>query len=506
MAAGPAQGRFDDPRLAESLRVGDVIALSEVYDAYAPLLFDYCHGLLRDRVEAAGALRNVMVSAREHVGGLRTPERLRGWLYALARKESLRRRDSPSRHVGQEAAEVDDGELSEEQFKRREERRMLALSALAALSGRQREAIDLAARHELDAVDLAGVFGESAEEMAVLLGEAEATLEAAVRAALVARNHWEDCPSLSALTESWPLSRQSARSVMRHVAGCPTCGERDTPRLPADRLLAVLPVAALPADLRLDVLGAATDPERADNRRAVAAWAEPFDERGWPLPYQPAASRARERESPRRRGPVLAALAAAVAAVVLIGGSVAAFTGGDSDSPGGASALPSGGSSSSSSSGGDPSQPAGAPSVKASATVGSASPSPAGSSASPSASASPSKSPTQAATATPSRTRAPASRSPEPDRPRTPQQGRLAITGCDMDRDEACTVTIRAVGGPVDWAVTGTSGELSASGSGHLEAGDKAEVRVSRTNGWCWSEKTGSVSFSPSATASVTYC
>ncbi|MEU6039200.1 sigma-70 family RNA polymerase sigma factor [Actinomadura sp. NPDC047616] len=500
MAAGPEQGRFDDPRLAESLRVGDVIALSEVYDTYAPFLYDYCHGLLRDRVEAAGALRNVMVAAREHVGGLQTPERLRGWLYALARKESLRRRDSPTRHVGQEAAEVDDGELSEEQFARREERRMLALSALAALSGRQREAIDLAARHELDAVDLAGVFGESAEETAVLLGEAEATLEAAVRAALVARNHWEDCPSLSALTETWPLSKQAARSVMRHVSSCPTCGERNTPRLPADRLLAVLPIAALPADLRLDVLGAATDPERADNRRAIAAWAEPFDEWGWPLPYQPVVSRARERESSRRKGPVVAAVAAVVAAVVLIGGSVAAFTGGESGSPDAASALPSGGSSSPA--GGDPSQSPGDPSAEPSASATSASPSPTRSSRSPSPSKSPSKSPS----ASPSRTRTPSSRPTQPEHPRPPQPGRLAASGCDMDREDACTVTVTAVGGPVNWAVTGTSGELSASGSGRLDTGESARVRVSRTNGWCWGEETGSVSFSPHASASVSYC
>ncbi|MFD0854211.1 hypothetical protein ACFQ07_18380, partial [Actinomadura adrarensis] len=61
MSAAPGPGQFDDPRLAEALRDGDVIALTEVYDTYAPFLYDYCHGLLRDRIEAAGALRNTMI-------------------------------------------------------------------------------------------------------------------------------------------------------------------------------------------------------------------------------------------------------------------------------------------------------------------------------------------------------------------------------------------------------------------------------------------------------------
>lgn len=497
MAAWPEPGRFADPRLAESLRVGDVIALSEVYDTYAPLLYDYCHGLLRDRVEAAGALRNVMIAAREHIAGLAHPERLRGWLYALARKESLRRRDNPSRHVGQQAPEVDDGELTEEQYARREERRMLALSALAALTGRQREAIDLVARHELDSVDLAGVFGISAEEADVLLAEADAALESALHAALVARNHWEDCPSLSALTETWPLSPQAARSVMRHVSNCPTCGERDTPRLPADRLLAVLPVAALPGELRLDVLSAVTDPERADNRRAIAAWAEPFDEWGWPLPYRPGTSRARERENSRRKGPVVAAVAAGIAAVVLIGGSVAAFTGGSDGSNEPAAASPSGGATSSS--GEDPSQSPTDPSVEPSAPATSVSPSPTTTSPSPSKSPSKSPSPTRTATSSPQPTS-------EPEPPQPPRPGTLSVSGCSMGVSESCVVTITAVGGPVQWSVTGTSGALSAHGSGTLQAGESAGVRVSRTNGLCFGRRTGSVSFSPNGTARVSYC
>ncbi|MFB4299262.1 RNA polymerase sigma factor [Actinomadura sp. NTSP31] len=492
MAGEPGSAHNDDLRLAESLRAGDVIALTEVYDAYAPFIYDYCHGLLRDRVEAAGALRNCVIAAREHAGRLAEPDRLRGWLYAIARKECMRRRDSPNRHVGQEAPEAED-DLSAEQLARREERRLLAHSALTALSGRQREAIDLSIRHELDEVDLAGIFGIPLEETLGLVERSRLDLDAAIRASLIAQNHWKDCPSVAALTESWPLAPQTATSLVRHVASCPVCTELRTPPLPADRLLSVLPIAAIPADLRLDVLTAATAEDRAGNRRAIAAWTEPFDEYGWPLPYEPTPARAKDRGTGgRRRGPLIGAVAAAVAAIVVLAGAFAAF-GGESE-PGAAGTPPA--AAGSSGDPGDPSAPAEPTPTDPSPSVSATSPSP---SKSPSESPSPSKSPSKTPT-----TRPPSQ--PVTHAPPPPKAGHLAVSGCSMGNDDSCAVTVRAVGGPVNWRVTGTSGGVSAHGSGHLAAGQTATVSASRPDEWCWSSKSGSVSFAPGGSASVRYC
>ncbi|QKW38369.1 sigma-70 family RNA polymerase sigma factor [Actinomadura sp. NAK00032] len=492
MAGEPGPGRSDESRLADSLRAGDVIALTEVYDTYAPFLFDYCHGLLRDRVEAAGALRNTVIAAREHVGRLTEPDRLRGWLYAIARKECMRRRDSPNRHIGQEAPEAED-ELTQEQLARREERRLLAHSALAALNGRQREAIDLSVRHELDEVDLCGVFGIPLEETLALVEKAREDLGAALHAALVAQNHWKSCPSLAALTESWPLTPQTAGSLVRHVGSCPVCGEQETPPLPPDRLLSVLPIAAIPADLRLDVLTAATAADRADNRRAIAAWTEPFDEYGWPLPYQPAAPRGRDR-SPRRRGPALAAVAVSVGLVVMCVGAWSWLHDGEGSSNASANgpAVP-----------GDSSSPGDSQVPEPSPTE----PSPTSASPSPTESKSPSKSPSPSET--PSKT--PSTKPPAPPTsraPRPPRPGSLSVDGCRIrSGGETCTVRVTAVGGAVDWSVTGTSGEIKAGGGGHLSAGESASVTVEKTAVICWGRKTGSVSFSPGGvSASVQYC
>ncbi|MGK5558778.1 hypothetical protein ACSNOI_44970 [Actinomadura kijaniata] len=58
----------------------------------------------------------------------------------------------------------------------------------------------------------------------------------------------------------------------------------------------------------------------------------------------------------------------------------------------------------------------------------------------------------------------------------------------------------------MSWRVTGTSGRLRAYGSGRLAAGESAQVRVERTNDFCWGRRTGSVSFSPGGSAPVSYC
>jgi hypothetical protein len=56
----------------------------------------------------------------------------------------------------------------------------------------------------------------------------------------------------------------------------------------------------------------------------------------------------------------------------------------------------------------------------------------------------------------------------------------------------------------VKWSVTGSSGALSASGSGNLSAGQSTEVIV-RRQGFCIGQGSDSVSFSPNGVANVTW-
>jgi RNA polymerase sigma factor (sigma-70 family) len=489
VAGWPGISDVDDRRLAEALRRGDAGALTEVYDAYAPQLYEYCHGLLRDQAEAAGALRDSLIAAQEHISKLREPERFRSWLYAIVRSACLRRRDDPERpSTRQEAPEVEELTLSEQDRAKLEEQRLLAHSALAGLSGKQREAVDLSVRHELDAEDIAGIFAITTPQATKLLGDARADLTKALAAAIIARTGAEDCPSVAALVDGWPLSPEVCRKLVRHVEACPTCGERRSRRVSMNRLLQVLPVAALPTDLRLDIITVATAPDRNETRMTIARRAEPFDSRGWPTPPE----QARPVTPVRRSSPVRLwpALTAAACVLLIIGGIMLFLPGSGSkksSNDGEAQAAVPGDSVSAEPSG-DPSDlPLPTAPTTPSKTV----------SASPSPSSSKSPSPTPSTSN--------GSRPPSRPRPQTP--GHLAVSGCRMSSgNRSCTITVTASGGPVTWRVTGTSSSVSASGGGTLAAGQSTGVRVTRDScGLLQSGGNGSVSFSPNGSAGVSW-
>lgn len=94
-------------RLIASPVDGGTTSLPALYDTYADRLYTYCYSLLSDPDLAADALSDCLVVAGERTSQLRKPERLRCWLYALARNECVRRRAD-----AEEFAEVDE-ELTE---------------------------------------------------------------------------------------------------------------------------------------------------------------------------------------------------------------------------------------------------------------------------------------------------------------------------------------------------------------------------------------------------------
>jgi RNA polymerase sigma factor (sigma-70 family) len=494
VASWPTTDRVDDQRLALSLRGGDADAVTQLYDSYAPGLYEYCHTLLRDQLTAAYAVHDSLVAAVEHIARLREPERLRGWLYALARAECGRLREDPDRPVDHhEAPEVEDSHLDKAARAQREDTRQLVHSALAGLTGRQREALDLTVRHELTTEELASVFGVSTRQAAELARQARSHLGKTVAAALTARTLKDDCPSLAALTDEWPLSPEACSRLVGHIESCPICGEHRPREVSINRLLQVLPIAAAPEDLRIQVLTTATAPEHHEDRIALAAHAEPLNESGWP--FDPETEEAeRKNRTPVRFWPVVAAAAAVVVIIGAVMWLVPSGAAQKKEQPGNvAGALPS--------------QPAGPPSDMPpleSNLPEAPSPTPTNTTT-PTPTPSPSVTPSAASTSTTRPAHRPTSRPPVAPPP--PANGSLSVSGCRMGSGRrSCTITITAVGGTVNWQVTGTSGTgLRASGSGTLAAGQSAGVTVSRDGGICIGQGSGSVSFSPNGTASVSY-
>src|ERR1700730_13345490 len=89
--------RMSDGEVAATVVAGDPAGLAAAYDKYAGDLFGYCQSMLRDPNDAADAVQDTFVIAASKLAGLRNPERLRAWLFAVARNECLHR--LKSRHA-----------------------------------------------------------------------------------------------------------------------------------------------------------------------------------------------------------------------------------------------------------------------------------------------------------------------------------------------------------------------------------------------------------------------
>ncbi|HJU03103.1 MAG TPA: sigma-70 family RNA polymerase sigma factor, partial [Actinomycetes bacterium] len=247
----------DDAELVRAATGGDRGAFAAIYDRYADRLHDFCWGLLRDRDEAADATQDAFLVAAERLGQLRDPERLRPWLYAVARSQALRRIRARSREAPEEEmTDHPDPATGPEQAAERSDLRQLVWDAAAGLSNRDRALLDLHLRHGLEGAELAQAMGIEPGHAYVLLSRLRDQVERALGAFLVARLGRASCPELSTMLSAWdgrfsPLVR---KRVARHVDGCEIC-EPARRRLASPlALLAAVPPMPAPAYLRTRVL------------------------------------------------------------------------------------------------------------------------------------------------------------------------------------------------------------------------------------------------------------
>ncbi|MDQ1645494.1 MAG: hypothetical protein QOJ50_1678 [Cryptosporangiaceae bacterium] len=307
---------MEERAIVEALCQRDPAGLAAAYDQYAPRLFDYCAGLLHDRDAAGDAVHDALLAAAAKAHQLRDPDRLRAWLYAIARNECLRQLTRGNRLAPLEkAGDVADENVNVERGVAAEQAQALVRDALGGLNERDREVLDLALRHELSGAELAGALGVSANHAHALLSRAKDQLERSVGALLTARAGQDDCAELAGILASWdgeftPLVR---KRVSRHVDKCGVCGIRKAHEVRAEALFAALPFLVVPALLRRRVLESNEDLEKVSYQGRIA---EPFDKSGFPVPL------GKRRSRPR----LLAWLsAAAVLALLFSWGAVAAL-------------------------------------------------------------------------------------------------------------------------------------------------------------------------------------
>ncbi|WP_326555004.1 sigma-70 family RNA polymerase sigma factor [Micromonospora sp. NBC_01813] len=311
---------MDDRAVVAALVAGDPRGLDGAYRAYADRLYTYCRFLLRDADAAADAVHDTFILAGQRAAQLRDPDRLRPWLYAIARNECLRvmrgrLRQLPLDEAGQLAAPAVDpvSGLGAEQV------RELIWAAAAGLNPGDRQVFELSIRHELSAAEVGAVLGVSDSHAHARLSRVRAQLERSIGALLVARTGAADCADLAGLLHGWDgtLTVLLRKRVSRHIESCSICAERRRQQVSPAALFsayATLPLLAVPPELWPRLVSTSTDAGQAAARGRIDRRAGRFDPvTGFPRPAD------------RRRGRALAAgLAAAVALVLLLGAAVLA--------------------------------------------------------------------------------------------------------------------------------------------------------------------------------------
>lgn len=301
------------------------------YDPYLDGLFTYCLSVLCDHGAATAALGDVLALAeRRGTRGPQTPDDRRAWLYALARWSCLRRLTEArrSRQAGhaagrdrgprtqQEAADrraaaAVAGPVSQEtEEQRRRELARLAWPEAAGTTPEQREALELAVRHQLGAGEVAAVLGMNPAAARELLASAACEVER-TRAAL-AVVETGTCPSVARLTgdHRLVLSATLRRELVRHVDDCPRC------RRTAERAAPGTWPGTSVTPAALAVLEAPRPALRAAMAHVPRArgWAPRFDRRGFPMDPKDHAAR---RDRLRARAVTTTVVATVIAAPVL---------------------------------------------------------------------------------------------------------------------------------------------------------------------------------------------
>jgi RNA polymerase sigma factor (sigma-70 family) len=275
---------LDDASLARAAAAGDRPAFAEIYDRYADRLHDFCIGMLRDREAAADCVQDVFVTAATKLVQLREPDRLRSWLYAIARSEALARiRARKREQLSEELPEMPSGEADMATLAARTELADLIKDASGGLSDRDRVVLELAYRQGLDGPELADALGVTPKNANTLVERLRDTIARSLGALLLCRRAKADpgrCPELAAMLDQWdgeftPLIR---KRVARHIDGCEVC-EDDRARMvsPAALLGASPVVIPAPAWLREQTLDRAV----ADVPEYGTKVSGPEDDESW---------------------------------------------------------------------------------------------------------------------------------------------------------------------------------------------------------------------------------
>jgi RNA polymerase sigma factor (sigma-70 family) len=488
-----------DSEVVAAVVAGDPEGLAAAYDRYAAPLYTYCKSMLREPADAADAVQDTFVIAASRLAGLRDRDRLRPWLYAVARNECRRRiRARATTSALEEAPEMSDEHADVSTDAEREELRVLLRAAVRGMNPSEQEVIELQLRQGLDGTEVADVMGISRNHAHALISRARTQLEICLGVLLVARTGRRACAALDTLLEGWDgqLTALLRKRLNRHVERCPVCSEQRRSALRPAMLLGLAPLAALPAGLaappglREQVLRLASSdgPDAIAHRASVAARTSQFSQQGFPKPLDPPKSHWWQ-----TRNAHVAAVAAAAVAVIAVTSAVLGSSGGPHSVTAGGTApgaisggLPPGSASGPAPSPGPGTSPGTGPGTGPGPGPGAGGPTAPGPPLTSPPGTTPGPVPSSGHPTSPGPTSpAPTSGKPTSPAPTTPPApGTLSVSPATvvLSTIGGTDLTISAAGGPVSWSISEPSsliGALSVSpSSGTLQAGQSATAVI----------------------------
>ena len=216
-----------DSAIVASIVAGESEGLAAAYDKYADDLYGYCRSMLREPDDAADAVQDTFLVAASKLAGLREPERLRAWLFSVARNECLHRLRSRRAARLDEVPEQPDDSVDVGAGPERAETVALVRAAVGGLNAGERDVINQL-WHGLEVPEVAAVLGVSRNHAYVLFSRAREQLEASVAVLLVGRAGRRDCATLDSLLGDWDgrVTTLLRKRVSRHIDRCAVCSDR----------------------------------------------------------------------------------------------------------------------------------------------------------------------------------------------------------------------------------------------------------------------------------------
>jgi RNA polymerase sigma factor (sigma-70 family) len=285
MTAEPNWDTIDartDAELVSGSMAGDKSAFAQIYDRYADRLYDFCVGMLRDYDAASDCVQETFCVAATRLHQLREPDKLRPWLYSVARNEALRRlRERRRETPAEELPDVQSDDAGPDTLSARTELADLIAEVAGGLSDRDRALLDLTFRHGMDGSELADALGVSHTNANTMVHRLRRTIERSLGALLVSRraaNTSGACAELREILAGWDgqFTVLMRKRVSRHIESCRTCDEERRRLVSPAALLGAAPIF-VPApqwlrertldDVQLTSHGSAIDGASAGSRR-----------------------------------------------------------------------------------------------------------------------------------------------------------------------------------------------------------------------------------------------